>query len=85
VHKAFYKVANFNKRKNSIDSLLIDGTLSTLTGWRSASMLSNFIKICIPSNSAGGLCRMAFPLILLVRLRLYGLRENLMKVRCWRS
>jgi hypothetical protein len=24
-----YKVANFNKRKNSINSLLIDGTLST--------------------------------------------------------
>jgi hypothetical protein len=30
VHKVFlHKVANSNRRKNSIDSLLIDGTLST--------------------------------------------------------
>jgi hypothetical protein len=77
-----HKMANSN-RKKPVDSLLIDGTVSTNWG-RSAGTLSSFIKSCIPSNLAGDLCWMAFTLILLVRLRLFGWREILRKESCWR-
>ena len=68
--KFSHKVANFNQ-KNSIDSLLIDGTLST-NRVEISEHLSSLIKSSIPSNLAGGLSWMTFPLILLVVLRLFG-------------
>jgi hypothetical protein len=69
--KFSHEVANFNKKKNSIDSLLIDGTLST-NPVEISEHLSSLIKSCMPSNLAGGLSWMTFPLILLVVLRLFG-------------
>jgi hypothetical protein len=65
VHILFNKVANSNKWKNSIGSLLIDGTLST--NWvKINEHIVQFYK-----KSAGGLCWMGSTLFLLVRLRLY--------------
>jgi hypothetical protein len=69
--KFSHEVANFNKKKNSIDSLLIDGTLST-NPVEISEHLSSLIKSCMPSNLSGGLSWMTFPLILLVVLRLFG-------------
>ena len=49
------------------------------TRWRSVSTLSSFMERCILGNLVGSLCWMAFPLTLLVRLRLFGWREILRK------
>jgi hypothetical protein len=73
--KFFHKVANSNRRKNSIDSLLIGGTILP-TAWRTTNTLSNFTKICILSSLVEDFYWTAFLLILLVRQRPISWREN---------
>jgi hypothetical protein len=45
--------------------------------------LSSFIRSCLQSNAIGGLGWMVFPLILLMRLKLFGWRE-FEEVKCER-
>jgi hypothetical protein len=72
----FHTIANSNRRKNSIDSLLISRRL-LLTRQRLVNTLSSFIKIYIPSRVVGSCWWMVFPLIPFWRPRLVGWREIL--------
>ena len=79
----FHKMANSNRMKNSIDSLLVDGTIST-NRLEISEHIVQYVKSCSLKSSVGGHCWTTFLLTLLMRLGLLGLREFLWKGRCWR-
>jgi hypothetical protein len=79
--KFFHKVANSNRRKNSIDSLLIDGTLSSK---EISEHIVQFYKELYTEQFNWRPLLDAFPWILLGRLSLFAWREDLRKGSCWR-